>query len=107
MNNQWIPCSERLPEEDGEYLVTIADYGWWDDDVGDLVDTDELKSLATYSGYFQRFKKPGKYGKKWFLSWQGYDDVGESSIHEVHTRYGIRWLAWMPLPEPYAERRER
>lgn len=23
---QWIPCSERLPEEGGEYLVTAEDY---------------------------------------------------------------------------------
>lgn len=23
--NKWIPCSERLPEEDGEYLATIYD----------------------------------------------------------------------------------
>lgn len=24
---QWIPCSERLPEEDGQYLVTL-DFAW-------------------------------------------------------------------------------
>ncbi len=24
--NDWIPCSERLPDKSGEYLVT--DYGW-------------------------------------------------------------------------------
>ena len=40
---QWIPCSERLPEEDGEYLTTTEDglcdvesYGdgeWFYDDV--------------------------------------------------------------------------
>lgn len=23
--DKWIPCSERLPEEDGFYLVTITD----------------------------------------------------------------------------------
>lgn len=22
-NNQWIPCSEKMPEENGEYLVTV------------------------------------------------------------------------------------
>lgn len=25
--NQWIPCSERLPEEDGRYLCTYSDFG--------------------------------------------------------------------------------
>lgn len=25
-NSQWIPCSERLPEEDGRYFVTRYDY---------------------------------------------------------------------------------
>lgn len=24
---QWIPCSERLPKEDGDYLVTL-DFAW-------------------------------------------------------------------------------
>jgi len=24
----WIPVSERLPEEDGKYMVTIHGYGW-------------------------------------------------------------------------------
>lgn len=31
---QWIPCSERLPEEKGEYLVTYHPCYWdnvWDD----------------------------------------------------------------------------
>lgn len=25
---QWIPCSERLPEKLGEYLVTVKTVGW-------------------------------------------------------------------------------
>lgn len=25
---RWIPVSERLPEEDGKYMVTIHGYGW-------------------------------------------------------------------------------
>lgn len=24
---QWIPCSERLPKEDGRYLCTYSDFG--------------------------------------------------------------------------------
>jgi hypothetical protein len=30
---KWIPCSERLPEEDGEYLVTIKWKGSYSGDV--------------------------------------------------------------------------
>lgn len=26
---QWIPCSERMPEEDGRYLVTCSRWGAW------------------------------------------------------------------------------
>ena len=25
---QWIPCKERLPEYDGEYMVTKKTFGW-------------------------------------------------------------------------------
>lgn len=25
--NRWIPCGERLPEEEGRYLITIPDIG--------------------------------------------------------------------------------
>lgn len=32
MSITWIPCSERLPKEDGLYLVTIQS---WDDDEDD------------------------------------------------------------------------
>ena len=44
-NNGWIPCSERLPEEDGKYIVTVKNLtgrwimknnvfvcNYWDDD---------------------------------------------------------------------------
>ena len=30
---QWIPCSERLPEDEGYYLVTLGDDGFPDRDV--------------------------------------------------------------------------
>ncbi|MEE3344509.1 MAG: DUF551 domain-containing protein [Bacilli bacterium] len=33
MTNGWIPCSERLPEEDGEYLVTTKWKGSYSGDV--------------------------------------------------------------------------
>ena len=45
---QWIPCSERLPVEDGEYLITVkyehvdghediySEHGDWDDGKWDM-----------------------------------------------------------------------
>lgn len=29
MHGEWIPCSERLPENDGRYLVTCSKIGAW------------------------------------------------------------------------------
>ena len=46
--SQWIPCSERLPEEDGQYLITVkyihvdgyediyAEHGNWTDGKWDM-----------------------------------------------------------------------
>ena len=40
-NTKWIPCSERLPDEEGEYLVTLA-FSWGNEiEIGDwFVDED-------------------------------------------------------------------
>ena len=27
-HGEWIPCSERLPEKDGKYLVTMSKFGF-------------------------------------------------------------------------------
>lgn len=63
---RWIPCSERLPEEYGDYLVTKESTGW---------------NLETYRTIDIAYFDTG---------WHKADMV----------------LAWMPLPEPYKERRE-
>ena len=69
--NQWIPCSERLPERDADYLVTInSDYFYGE---GSIV-------LMAYSE-----------NKWWYYNdEQGYVDWFTDEV-----------LAWMPLPEPY------
>lgn len=81
-SNDWIPCNERQPEEDGKYLVTIE---WRDNHfivetlyfVNDLSSVDEVG----YAGE----KRPG---------WYEYDsDYGCYEIDNV--------IAWMPRPEPY------
>lgn len=99
--NEWIPCSDRLPEESGDILATIADFSCWDDDTEELIDGDECKSLKTYSAHFERFKMPYTNGWEWSLSWCGYDEIGESVMHVLRNRYGTRWIAWMPYPDPY------
>lgn len=80
----WIPCNERQPEEDGEYLVTLR----WSDypnNVDTLHFTNDLSSVdgVGYAGE----KRPG---------WYEYDsDYGCYEIDNV--------IAWMPRPEPYKE----
>ena len=73
---QWIPCIKRLPEEPFGCLVTV-----WDTNP---ITMDEFENILPY-----------------FVGWDGEqwnDADGEQCPFEV--------IAWMPLPEPYAERRE-
>ena len=69
--NEWIPCSERLPEEPFGCLVTV-----WDTDP---VTMDEFENILPY-----------------FVGWDGEqwnDGDGLQCPFEV--------IAWMPLPDPY------
>ena len=69
----WIPCSERLPEKDGDYLTTLTDKD------GNYVDVTEWQNII---------------GGRWIAP---FDECDYCEIGNV--------VAWMPLPEPYAERR--
>ena len=83
-SNDWIPCNERQPEEDGEYLVTLH-WGNYPNGVDTLLFTNDLSSVdeVGYAGE----KRPG---------WYEYDsDYGCYEIDNV--------IAWMPRPEPYKE----
>ena len=80
----WIPCNERQPEEDGEYLVTLH-WGNYPNSVETLHFTNDLSSVdgVGYAGE----KRPG---------WYEYDsDYGCYEIDNI--------VAWMPVPEPYKE----
>lgn len=74
----WIPCSERLPEEDDYRPCYEYDDGvvWWVNDIGQM-------------------------GLGWYYSstgtWAYYDGINgcEKRVGNV--------IAWMPLPEPYRE----
>ena len=83
--NGWIPVSERLPEDEKEYLVTLEKvYGT----------PDTFFGIANYlkfgdSGYWNE----KKYG---YLEWDKYSDR-----HAGTKMYKV--VAWRPLPEPYKE----
>ena len=75
---RWIPCSERLPEE--------ADYNGYSECIDGAVwyytDKGEMRL-----GYYYESTKA------WSTT---YDECPYGEV-----------IAWMPLPEPYAERREK
>lgn len=80
---RWIPCSERLPEEDKqEYLVTAKALKRNCLDMASF--TTDLYSVDKYD-FYDRKGEPGWY----FLD----SELGFVELHDV--------IAWMPLPEPY------
>ena len=76
---QWIPCSERLPDKEGEYLVTFNDkwHGprvrtlWYGTPFDIIIDRDKWVFYCDQEYGFETFA-PGK-----------------------------PIVAWMPLPKPY------
>lgn len=70
-NNGWIPCSERLPDKGGTYLVTQERYRLDD----------------------RLYKKPVVV-ETTFAEFNFMDDVWNRARH-------LKVIAWMPLPEPY------
>ncbi len=85
--NGWIPVSDRLPEDEKEYLVTLEKvYGT----------PNTFFGIANYlkfgdSGYWNE----KKYG---YLEWDKYSDG-----HAGTKMYKV--VAWRSLPEPYKEGR--
>lgn len=77
--SEWIPCSERLPSECDEFLIT------WTSSVtnGPLLAFAEYEPDALLVS-----------GGKWYLE----DDMREFKDVDV--------IAWMPLPKPYEEVKE-
>lgn len=73
---QWISCSERLPEDNRQVLIYAMSVHY---------------ALAKYD---EMREADGTYKKQWvtFDAWKPF-----YTIKEV--------IAWMPLPEPYEERR--
>ena len=80
--DKWIPVSERLPEEYGEYLIT-----WKTSDVSDLL----FISVCEYETSYEYDAEKHRFKGEWIV-----DDY-----MLAHSDYEV--IAWMPLPEPYKE----
>ena len=75
----WIPCGERLPEEYGEFLVTMTEKAKAKD-LGFDIDENYIRKM--------RYNSNGWQLPRHIPSW-----INEAVKDEV--------LAWMPLPEPW------
>ena len=84
-NNGWIPCSERLPEESGYYLVTYHD--WSDGNFLPKYDDTYVRRL-----HYQISEH--------FVGWNYPKNVDDRAENDCHKEV----IAWQPLPEPYKER---
>ena len=83
MNDGWIPVEERMPEEYGEYLVTIvpqAGYLW------------AKRIIANFSDLMGIVKKP--------IFYTG--EVGKIDFEDITDMV----IAWRPIPEPYIPRNQ-
>ena len=84
-NGGWIPCSERLPEESGYYLVT---YHYWSD--GNF--------LPKYDDTYVR--RLHYQISEHFVGWNYPKNVDDRAENDCHKEV----IAWQPLPEPFKER---
>lgn len=84
-NNGWIPCSERLPEESGYYLVTYHD--WSDGNFLPKYDDTYVRRL-----HYQISEH--------FVGWNYPKNVDDRAENDCHKEV----IAWQSLPEPFKER---
>lgn len=81
---RWIPCRDRLPDKDGDYLVTYEkgyaeDYGF--SDIGIAPFEVDCEGFGIWQEHFHPVSL-GSLGSEWVE---------------------IQVTAWLPLPEPYKE----
>lgn len=78
-NNGWIPCSERLPEDETDYLCCY--------EYTIIGGTHEGEKFKDYGVFYYN-------GYKWIKYW------------ETINKKNIQVVAWQLLPEPYEEETE-
>ena len=89
---QWIPCSERMPEDCEEVNVTCVNH-----DPEPYYDFTKDKPFTAPAVYYK---------EKWY--WYSITcadflaEYGENWYEKIDD--GIEIIAWMPLPEPYTTR---
>lgn len=92
---RWIPCSERLPDDLAEVNITWVNHN--PEPYYDFVKDKPATATAVY------------YKGKWYWYSATCTDYlaeyGTSIYNENVMDKAIEVIAWMPLPEPYAERR--
>ena len=91
--SEWIPVTERLPSENGEYLVVKT----WDHGYGKY-QVIRVVSFALNLNKVDKYDFPGKEHKR--PGWFDYD--GEYG----HFETGSDITHWMPLPTPPKEETE-
>lgn len=80
--DNWISCSEKLPEKDGEYLATFVDGKY------------RFVGIKGYAFDLFTIDEYEFADKKGVSGWYDYDpDYGHYVWNDV--------IAWMPLPELY------
>ena len=82
---EWIPCSERLPKDSGEYLVRPSD--------GVLEDCSDFSEVMIMP-YDEECEAFG-----WWT--ERYDPISLGFVDSDFNEFEV--IAWMPLPEPYRE----
>ena len=80
-NNGWIPCSERLPKEYGDYLVAWRPLSMSAEDI--------MKKVGREVSHFYEIVE---YDPDDEALWIG-------SIEQAQGEYEI--IAWQPLPQPF------
>ena len=87
----WIPCQERLPEEDGDYLVL-----YYTPSAYKPYYTYDVTSFANDLYRIDKYDFSDKKEQKgWYYCDQEYGFCEDNSVY-----------AWMPLPEPLREEGE-
>ena len=83
-NSGWIPCSERLPEDGGYYLVTYHEWS-------------KGNFLPKYNDTYVRRMHYQKSER--FTGWNYPVCVDDRAENDTNREV----IAWQPLPEPFKE----